>query len=72
VYLATRTTTPACRPSRSSGNAALDESGVRSRAEVYPDAPHGFAMADTTADREGAAGHFSELVALLDRALPHP
>lgn len=53
-------------------NAALDEAGVRYRAEVYPDAPHGFAMADTTAYREDAAErHFTELVALLGRALPH-
>jgi carboxymethylenebutenolidase len=54
-------------------NAALDEAGVRYRAEVYPDAPHGFAMADTTAYRQDAAErHFTELVGLLDRTLPRP
>jgi carboxymethylenebutenolidase len=52
-------------------NAALDAAGVRYRAEVYPDAPHGFAMADTSAYREDAAErHFTELVALLGRTLP--
>lgn len=51
-------------------NTALDEAGVRYREEVYVDAPHGFAMADTTAYREDAAErHFTELVALLDRTV---
>lgn len=51
-------------------NQALDEAGVSYRAEVYPGAPHGFAMADTSAYRPDAAvRHFTELVALLDRTL---
>ena len=51
-------------------NAALDDAGVRYRAEVYADAPHGFAVADTTAYRHDAAErHFTELVDLLDRNL---
>jgi carboxymethylenebutenolidase len=51
-------------------NAALDAAGVRYREEVYRDAPHGFAMADTTAYRHDAAErHFTELVDLLDRNL---
>ena len=51
-------------------NAALDDAGVRYREEVYADAPHGFAMADTSAYRADAAErHFTELVTLLDRTL---
>jgi len=51
-------------------DAALDEAGITHRTEVYPDAPHGYAMADTTAFREDAAErHLAELVALLARTL---
>jgi carboxymethylenebutenolidase len=51
-------------------NAALDDAGVRYREEVYADAPHGYAMADTSAYRADAAErHFTELVGLLDRTL---
>ncbi|MFF4958252.1 dienelactone hydrolase family protein [Streptomyces sp. NPDC001222] len=49
---------------------ALTEAGVRHRCEVYPDAPHGFTQADTSHyDAEAAERHWTELLALLDRAL---
>jgi carboxymethylenebutenolidase len=49
---------------------ALDEAGVRYRAEVYEGAQHGYAMADTPAHNEAARErHFRELRALLKRAL---
>lgn len=49
---------------------ALDEAGVRHRSEVYPDAIHGYTMADTPAySEEYAERHFQELFALLERTL---
>ena len=49
---------------------ALTEAGVRHRCEVYPGARHGFTQADTSAyDAEAAERHWTELLALLDRAL---
>ncbi|MCD4524305.1 dienelactone hydrolase family protein [Nocardioides sp. cx-173] len=49
---------------------ALLEHGLIAANEVYP-APHGYTMADTSAYDEAAAErHFTELQALLARALP--
>jgi carboxymethylenebutenolidase len=49
---------------------ALDAAGVSYRSEVYPDAAHGYTMADTPAYQEaGAERHYRELFALLDRTL---
>ncbi|MEU6366958.1 dienelactone hydrolase family protein [Streptomyces sp. NPDC046931] len=49
---------------------ALTEAGVRHRCEVYPGAHHGFAQADTSDyDAEATERHWTELLALLDRAL---
>jgi carboxymethylenebutenolidase len=49
---------------------ALDDAGVRYRAEVYEGARHGYAMADLAVYDEGAAErHFRELRALLERTL---
>ncbi|MGV9246214.1 dienelactone hydrolase family protein [Streptomyces sp. NPDC003710] len=49
---------------------ALTEAGVRHRCEVYPGARHGFTQADTSEyDAEAAERHWTELLALLDRAL---
>ncbi|MGW1162480.1 dienelactone hydrolase family protein [Streptomyces sp. NPDC002519] len=49
---------------------ALTEAGVRHRAEVYPGAPHGFTQADTSFyNAEAAERHWTELLALLGRAL---
>jgi carboxymethylenebutenolidase len=51
-------------------NDALDEAGVRYRAEVYEGALHGYTMSDTAVYNEAACErHFTELFALLDRAL---
>lgn len=50
---------------------ALDDAGVRYRSEVYDGAIHGYTMADSAAYNEAAAErHFTELSALLERALP--
>jgi carboxymethylenebutenolidase len=50
---------------------ALDAAGVAYRSELYPDAPHGFTMADTASYQEaGEKRHWENLFALLDRALP--
>jgi carboxymethylenebutenolidase len=50
---------------------ALAAAGVRYTSEVYPDAPHGFAMSDTAAYQEaGEQRHWTNLFALLDRNLP--
>jgi carboxymethylenebutenolidase len=50
---------------------ALDEAGARYRSELYEGAAHGYTMADTAAyDETAAERHFSELFALLERALP--
>jgi carboxymethylenebutenolidase len=47
---------------------ALDEAGVRYRAEVYEGARHGYTMADQAVYDEAAAErHFRELRALLER-----
>jgi carboxymethylenebutenolidase len=49
---------------------ALDDAGVQYRSEVYDGAVHGYTMADTPAYNQAAAErHFTELLALLDRAL---
>lgn len=49
---------------------ALTSAGVKHTCEVYPDAPHGYTMADTPAYREDAAErHFTKLIELLDRNL---
>ena len=49
---------------------ALDEAGVRYRAEVYEGARHGYAIADQAVYDEAAAErHFRELRALLERTL---
>jgi carboxymethylenebutenolidase len=51
-------------------NDALDEAGVRYRAEVYEGALHGYTMSDTAVYNEAACErHFTELFALLDRTL---
>lgn len=45
--------------------AALAEHGLDASNEVYPDAPHGYSMADTSMYQEaGAERHFAELEAL--------
>ena len=50
--------------------AALDAAGVAATNEVYPDAPHGYSMADTSSYQErGAERSFDELHALLHRTL---
>lgn len=52
---------------------ALASAGVRYTSEVYPDAPHGFTMSDTAAYQEaGEQRHWTNLFALLERALPVP
>lgn len=49
---------------------ALQDAGVRYRAEVYEGAAHGYTMADTPAyDASAAERHFTELFALLDRTI---
>ena len=51
--------------------AALDRAGVRYTSERYEGAQHGFTMADTAAYDEAAEKrHWTNLFALLDRALP--
>lgn len=50
--------------------AALDEAGLTATNAVYPDAPHGYSMNDTSSYQEaGAERSFAELQALLDRTL---
>ena len=50
---------------------ALDAAGVTYRSEVYEGAAHGFTMADTASYQEaGENRHWTNLFALLDRALP--
>lgn len=50
--------------------ASLAAAGLQAQSEVYPDAPHGFTMSDTSSYQEaGAERHFVELRALFDRAL---
>ncbi|MBT0568163.1 dienelactone hydrolase family protein [Williamsia sp. CHRR-6] len=49
---------------------ALAAAGVRATNEIYPDAPHGYSMADTSMYQEaGAERSFAELQALLARTL---
>lgn len=49
---------------------ALDAAGVRYSMDTYPDAPHGYTMADTPRYQEaGAERHYAELEELLKRAL---
>jgi carboxymethylenebutenolidase len=49
---------------------ALAAAGVRHTAEVYPDAAHGYTMADTPAYDEAAAErHYDALFALLGRTV---
>jgi carboxymethylenebutenolidase len=51
---------------------ALREAGVTATTAVYPGAPHGYTMSDTSMYDEGAAErHFAELRELFDRTL-HP
>ena len=48
----------------------LVEAGVAHRNEIYPDAPHGYTMEDTsTWQAAGARRHYAELRELLDGAL---
>jgi carboxymethylenebutenolidase len=50
---------------------ALDEAGANYRSELYEGAMHGYTMADTAAyDQAASERHFTELFALLGRALP--
>ncbi|WP_134740291.1 dienelactone hydrolase family protein [Nocardioides sp. 503] len=50
---------------------ALGAHGLTASNEVYPGAPHGYTMSDTSAYDEAATErHFSELQALLARVLP--
>lgn len=49
---------------------ALDDAGVRYRSELFAGAAHGYTMADSAVYDEAAAErHFTELLALLDRAV---
>lgn len=51
--------------------AALDDAGVTYTSEVYPDAPHGFTMTDTSSyQAEGEQRHWTNLFAVLERNLP--
>jgi carboxymethylenebutenolidase len=48
--------------------AAMDDAGVTYTSAIYPGAPHGFTMSDTSAyDEAGTERHFAELEALLAR-----
>lgn len=50
--------------------AALDAAGLEASNEVYPGAPHGYSMADTSAfHAEATERHFRELRTLLDGTL---
>ena len=52
-------------------DAALTAAGVAHTTAVYPDAPHGYTMADTAMYQEaGAERHYEELRALLSRSMP--
>jgi carboxymethylenebutenolidase len=51
-------------------DAALEDSGVTHRSEVYASAAHGYTMSDTPAyDEQAAERHFAALFDLLDRRL---
>lgn len=48
----------------------LADHGLVATTAVYPDAPHGYTMSDTSSyQEEGAERHFTELRALLERTL---
>lgn len=50
--------------------AAMDAAGVAYTSAIYPGAPHGFTMADSSMyDEGGAERHFAELAALFARTL---
>lgn len=50
--------------------AALDDAGVKYTSEIYPGAPHGFTMSDTSMfNREAEQRHWVNLFALLERTL---
>ena len=49
---------------------ALDDAGLTATNEIYPDAPHGYTMNDTSMyQKAGAERSFRELRGLLDRTL---
>lgn len=51
-------------------DAVLAGAGLQARTSIYPDAPHGFTMRDTSSYQEaGAERHFDELRELLDAEL---
>ena len=51
-------------------DAALAQHGLGATTAVYPGAPHGYTMADTSSyQEEGAERHFTELKALFERTL---
>lgn len=51
-------------------DAWLVDHGLQARTAVYPDAPHGFTMSDTSSYQEaGAERHFAELRELFDAVL---
>ncbi|HBO54106.1 MULTISPECIES: dienelactone hydrolase family protein [Janibacter] len=51
-------------------DAALAEHGLQAQTAIYPDAPHGFTMSDTSSYQEaGAERHFAELEELFARTL---
>lgn len=53
--------------------AAMDKIGLTYLNEIYPGAPHGYTMEDTSSfQRAGAERAFTELRALLERTLPRP
>lgn len=50
--------------------ATLAAAGLEAQSAIYPDAPHGFTMSDTSSYQEaGAERHFEELRTLFDRTL---
>lgn len=54
-------------------DAALAEHGLEASTAVYPDAPHGYTMSDTSSYQEaGSERHFSELREVFDRVLRGP
>lgn len=51
-------------------DAALAEHGLEATTAVYPEAPHGYTMSDTSSyQEEGAERHFTELRELFERIL---
>lgn len=51
-------------------DAAFDAAGIAHRTAIYPDAPHGYTMADTVSYQEaGAERHYAELREALDGRL---